>query len=69
MVWRVPPSPSRPCTWWIPRSFQESDAVPLFRGFAVPDGFVWDTSIWLLVIGGLVGMIGSAMAVTRFTDV
>jgi len=49
--------------------FQESDAVPLFRGFAVPEGFVWDTSIWLLVIGGLVGMIGSAVAVTRFTDV
>ena len=49
--------------------FQKSDAVPLFRGFAVPDGFVWDTSIWLLVIGGVVGMIGSAVAVTRFTDV
>ena len=49
--------------------FQESDAVPLFRGFAVPDGFVGDPSIWLLVIGGLVGMIGSAVAVTRFTDV
>ena len=49
--------------------FQESDVVPLFRGFAVPDGYVWDTSIWLLVIGGLVGMIGSAVAVTRFTDV
>ncbi|HIM66607.1 MAG TPA: FtsX-like permease family protein, partial [Acidimicrobiia bacterium] len=27
--------------------FQESDVVPLFRGFAVPDGYVWDTSIWL----------------------
>jgi len=49
--------------------FQESDAVPLFRGFAVPDGFVWDTSIWLLVIGGVVGMIGSAVAVTRYLDV
>ena len=49
--------------------FQESDAVPLFRGFAVPEGFVWDTSIWLLVIGGVVGMIGSAVAVTRYMDV
>ncbi len=49
--------------------FQESDAVPLFRGFAVPDGFVWDTSIWLLLIGGAVGMIGSAIAVTRYLDV
>jgi cell division protein FtsX len=35
----------------------------------VPDGFVWDTSIWLLVIGGVVGMIGSAVAVTRYLDV
>ena len=49
--------------------FQESDAVPLFRGFAVPQGFVWDTSIWLLIIGGTVGMIGSAVAVTRYLDV
>ena len=49
--------------------FQESDAVPLFRGFAVPDGFVWDTSIWLLILGGAVGMIGSAIAVTRYLDV
>ena len=49
--------------------FQESDAVPLFRGFAVPEGFVWDTSIWLLILGGAVGMIGSAIAVTRYLDV
>ncbi|MDE0927182.1 MAG: permease-like cell division protein FtsX [Acidimicrobiales bacterium] len=49
--------------------FQESDAVPLFRGFAVPEGFVWDTSIWLLLIGGTVGMLGSAVAVTRYLDV
>jgi|TARA_B100000929_G_scaffold97251_3_gene76303 cell division transport system permease protein len=49
--------------------FQESDAVPLFRGFAVPEGFVWDTSIWLLILGGAVGMIGSAVAVTRYLDV
>ena len=49
--------------------FQESDAVPLFRGFAVPDGYVWDTSIWLLVIGGAVGMVGSAVAVSRYMDV
>jgi len=49
--------------------FQESDAVPLFRGFAVPEGFVWDTSIWLLILGGSVGMIGSAVAVTRYLDV
>ena len=49
--------------------FQESDAVPLFRGFAVPDGHIWDISLWLLAIGGAVGMIGSAVAVTRYTDV
>lgn len=49
--------------------FQESDVVPLFRGFAVPDGFVWDTSLWLLLLGGTVGMIGSAVAVTRYLDV
>ena len=49
--------------------FQESDAVPLFRGFAVPEGFVWNTSIWLLILGGAVGMIGSAIAVTRYLDV
>ena len=49
--------------------FQESDAVPLFRGFAVPDGFVWNTSIWMLVIGAAIGMVGSAIAVTRYLDV
>lgn len=49
--------------------FQESDVVPLFRGFAVPDGYVWDTSIWLLLLGGAVGMFGSAVAVTRYLDV
>ena len=49
--------------------FQESEAVPLFRGFAVPDGFVWSTSIWILVIGAAIGMIGSAFAVTRYLDV
>ena len=49
--------------------FQESDVVPLFRGFAVPDGYVWDVSIWLLLLGGAVGMFGSAVAVTRYLDV
>jgi cell division transport system permease protein len=49
--------------------FQKSEAVPLFRGFAVPDGFVWNTSIWILVIGAAIGMIGSAFAVTRYLDV
>ncbi|RUA23075.1 MAG: hypothetical protein DSY73_06705 [Actinobacteria bacterium] len=49
--------------------FQESDVVPLFRGFAVPDGYVWDISIWLLLLGGAVGMFGSAVAVTRYLDV
>jgi len=49
--------------------FQESDVVPLFRGFAVPDGFVWETSLWLLLLGGAVGMFGSAVAVTRYLDV
>jgi len=48
--------------------FQESDVVPLFRGFAVPDGYVWDTSIWLLLLGGAVGMLGAAVAVTRYLD-
>jgi len=48
--------------------FQESEAVPLFRGFAVPDGFVWNTSIWILAIGAAIGMIGSAFAVTRYLD-
>ena len=49
--------------------FQESEAVPLFRGFAVPENYVWNTSIWLLVIGAAIGMIGSAIAVTRYLDV
>ncbi len=49
--------------------FQESEAVPLFRGFAVPDGYVWNTSIWMLVIGAAIGMVGSAIAVTRYLDV
>ena len=49
--------------------FQESDVVPLFRGFAVPDGFVWNTSLWLLLLGGVIGMLGSAIAVTRYLDV
>ena len=49
--------------------FQESDVVPLFRGFAVPAGYVWDVSVWLLLLGGAVGMFGSAVAVTRYLDV
>ena len=43
--------------------------LQLLESFVVASSDVWGTSILLLIVGCLVGTIGSAVAVTRFLDV
>jgi hypothetical protein len=43
--------------------------IQLFKQFLVTSGDVAGTGILLLVVGVLVGTVGSALAVSRFLDV
>jgi cell division transport system permease protein len=49
--------------------FPKVQRIDLFQYFRVTTGEVWSTSIWLLFIGALVGVIGSTFAVWRYLDV
>jgi cell division transport system permease protein len=49
--------------------FPKVQQIELFAYFRVTTGEVWTTSIWLLLIGGVVGVIGSTVAVWRYLDV
>jgi cell division transport system permease protein len=56
---------------WLIRNFAQNAVrnVELFRQFAVTNADVASTGIFLIVVGAVVGAIGSAFAVTRFLDV
>ncbi len=43
--------------------------LQLLESFVVATADVWVVSIWLVAIGLIVGVVGSALAVTRFLDV
>jgi cell division transport system permease protein len=60
---------------WIGRDLIQSritganNDIQLFKQFLVTSGDVAGTGILLLVVGVLVGTVGSALAVSRFLDV
>ena len=49
--------------------FPKVQRIDLFQYFRVSGGEVWSTSVWLLVLGAAVGVIGSTFAVWRYLDV
>ena len=49
--------------------FPKVQRINLFEYFRVTSGEVWSTSLMLLAIGCLVGVIGSTFAVWRYLDV
>ena len=49
--------------------FPKVQSINLFEYFRVSSGEVWSTSLMLLAIGCLVGVIGSTFAVWRYLDV
>ena len=49
--------------------FPKVQSINLFEYFRVTSGEVWSTSLMLLAIGCLVGVIGSTFAVWRYLDV
>jgi cell division transport system permease protein len=51
---------------WV---FPKVQRINLFEYFRVTNGEVWSTSIMLLAIGCVVGVIGSTFAVWRYLDV
>ena len=46
-----------------------ADELVILQGFVVANSEVFGTSLFILVVGALVGTIGSGIAVTRFLDV
>ena len=49
--------------------FPRVQRIDLFQYFRVTGGEVWTTSIWLVLLGAAVGVIGSTFAVWRYLDV
>lgn len=47
----------------------DGQSLAILQNFSVSSGEVWATGLFLLVVGALVGAIGSGVAVTRFLDV
>jgi cell division protein FtsX len=46
-----------------------NSSVAILQGLYVSSGEVWSVIVAMIVIGCLVGVVGSAVAVTRFLDV
>lgn len=55
--------------WALDRYLSESSSLQLLESFVVATEDVWRTSFLLMVIGVIVGTVGSAIAVSRFLDV
>lgn len=49
--------------------FVRNDELALLRDFALESSVVWDKAYIVLLLGGLIGAVGSAFAVGRFLDV
>ena len=54
---------------FIESKLTDTETINLFQGFAVHSSEQFGVAILLLVVGCLVGVIGSFVAVTRFLDV
>jgi len=55
--------------WALERYLSERSSLQLLESFVVATEDVWRTSFLLLIIGVIVGTVGSAIAVSRFLDV
>ncbi len=55
--------------WALDRYLSDRNSLQLLESFVVATEDVWRTSFLLLVIGVIVGTLGSAIAVSRFLDV
>jgi cell division transport system permease protein len=49
--------------------FPRIQRIDILQFFRVTSSQVWTTSIWLFIIGCVVGVIGSLWAVSRYLDV
>jgi cell division transport system permease protein len=49
--------------------FVRNDELALLRDFALESSVVWEKAYIVLILGGLIGAVGSAFAVGRFLDV
>jgi cell division transport system permease protein len=58
LVWRLPPFLEGP-----------TDEASALRDFIVVNSDIWGTNIVVLILGVVVGLVGSFVAVTRFLDV
>ncbi len=55
--------------WALDRYLSDRNSLQLLESFVVATSDVWRTSFLLVVIGVIVGTVGSAIAVSRFLDV
>lgn len=55
--------------WWFDRHLSNRSSLQLLESFVVATEDVWRTGFLLVVIGVIVGTVGSAIAVSRFLDV
>ncbi len=55
--------------WLLENKIAKAEGLDLFRSFVVHNGDVFAANSLIMVVGCLVGVIGSGVAVTRFLDV
>ena len=51
------------------KDFVSDESLALLQGLPVEDSFIWNTSMWVMLLGAGIGAIGSLIVVGRYVDV
>ena len=51
------------------KDFVSDESLALLQGLPVENSFIWNTSIWVMLLGAGIGAIGSLIVVGRYVDV
>ena len=51
------------------KDFVSDESLELLQGLPVENAFIWNTSMWVMLIGAVIGALGSLIVVGKYVDV
>ena len=51
------------------KDFVSDESLALLQGLPVEDSFIWNTSMWVMLLGAGIGALGSLIVVSKYVDV
>ena len=51
------------------KDFVSDESLELLQGLPVENAFIWNTSMWVMLLGAGIGAIGSLIVVGKYVDV